>query len=233
MGTAPVSARTTLHIDPHVHTRGSFDCDEPLERVLERAAKSVVDGLVVTDHDCVSNALAAADRGDEYGLLVLAGVEVSTADGHLLAVGVRSRPPDGHPLAETVEWVRDDGGVAVVPHPFQRTRHGVSADAVADCDGVEVFNAHALVGFRNRQAARFAARKGYPRFAGSDAHRAEDIGRAYTEVSVDARDPTAGDVLEAMRDGRTRAVGTRTSRRQYVRKLAGSAKRNSGRLFPI
>jgi predicted metal-dependent phosphoesterase TrpH len=52
-------------------------------------------------------------------------VEVSTAHGHLLAIGVDRMPPRGRPYGETVGWIRDRGGVAIVPHPFQRSRHGV------------------------------------------------------------------------------------------------------------
>lgn len=224
---------TVVRIDCHVHTDASFDCAEPMETVLESAATTAIDGLVVTDHDCIANSLAAADRARAYGLVGIPGVEVSTADGHLLAIGVEARPPRDRSLAGTVEWIRDAGGIAVVPHPFQRTRHGVPARRIADCDGVEVFNAQLLTGLRNRQAARFAARRGYPRFAGSDAHDADDVGRAYTEVAVEENGPTRGDVVEAMRDGRTGVAGEGTSKRQYVRKLASAARRNSARLLPV
>jgi predicted metal-dependent phosphoesterase TrpH len=52
-------------------------------------------------------------------------VEVSTAHGHLLAIGVERMPPRREPYDETIEWIHEHGGVAVVPHPFQRSRHGV------------------------------------------------------------------------------------------------------------
>jgi predicted metal-dependent phosphoesterase TrpH len=215
------SAGRPLRIDCHVHTAASFDSTAPVGAVLDAAAASGLDGLVVTDHDRIDAALEARDRAAGDELVVLPGVEVSTADGHLLAVGVAERPRAGRSLAATVDAVRERGGVAVVPHPFQRSRHGAAAAAIDDCDGVETFNAHTVTGVRNWQADRFAARHGYPRFGGSDAHEPGFVGAGYTAVDATAR--TAEAVLAAMRDGRTRAAGSRASVRRYVGKLAANA----------
>jgi predicted metal-dependent phosphoesterase TrpH len=165
-----MSPDTVVRVDCHVHTRDSFDSVETVDRVLASAAETGLDGVVVTDHDHVVNSRTAAERAPEFGLIGIPGVELSTVEGHLLGIGVDERPPAGRSFERSVAAVREAGGLAVVPHPFQLTRHGVSAAAIADCDGIEVFNAHMLTGIRNRQAARYAARRGYPRFAGSDAH---------------------------------------------------------------
>jgi predicted metal-dependent phosphoesterase TrpH len=220
-----------VRIDCHVHTRGSFDSVETVDRVLASAVDAGLDGVVVTDHDTVSHSIAAADRASACGLVGIPGVEVSTADGHVLGIGIETLPPRGRPFETTVEFIRAAGGVAVVPHPFQRSRHGVPAGTIADCDGIEVFNAHALTGLRNRQASRFAERRDHSRFAGSDAHRAESVGYAYTAVTVGTATPTREAVLDAMRDGRVRAGGERMPPLRYVRKVAGSAKRNSRRML--
>jgi hypothetical protein len=47
------------------------------------------------------------------------------------------------------------------------------------------------------------------------------VGRAATELRVG--EATAAGVLDAVRAGRTRAVGRRTSTRQYVRKYVTNA----------
>ncbi len=218
-----------LAIDPHVHTADSYDSTATVEAVVRRAERVGLNGLVVTDHDRIERSRRAAALASEAGLIGIPGVEVSTADGHLLAIGVTSQPDPERPLAETVASVRDRGGVAVVPHPFQRTRHGASAAALSDCDGIEVFNAHCLTGLRNGQAERFAASHGYPRFGGSDAHRPAAIGHGVTYVRTDVVRPTADDIVAAMRAGRTRADGRRTSSLRYLGKLARNARiRGSG-----
>lgn len=222
----------TLRIDPHVHTSASFDgVTEPTE-LVRRACATGLDGIVVTDHDTVDGALRAAKVGADRDLVVIVGCEVSTADGHLLAMGVDAAPERGRPLAETARDVRAVGGVAVVPHPFQRSRHGARADAIDAVDGVEVYNAHTITNIRNRQAERFATRGDYPTFGGSDAHRPGNVGRAVTEVRLSAdADPTADAVLEAMRAGRTAAVGRRTTTWQYLTKALGNARRKTPSLL--
>lgn len=213
-----------FHIDCHVHTADSFDSSATVEAVLQRAATVGLDGVVVTDHDRIERSLRAAARAPAYGLVGIPGVEVSTADGHLLAIGVDSLPERGRPLDASVDAIRAEGGLAVVPHPFQWSRHGASANDITDCDGIEVFNAHSLSGVRNRQTAQFAERFDYPTFGGSDAHRPALVGRGVTHVAVREANPTAASVLEAMRAGRTWAGGRRTSTRRYVGKLAYNAR---------
>ncbi|OTF08744.1 PHP domain-containing protein [Halorubrum sp. SD612] len=118
-------SRVTVSVDPHVHSEGSYDGHEPVELILEHAAEIGLDAVVITDHDVIRESKRAAEIAPEYGLIGIPGVEVSTAHGHLLAIGVERMPPRGRPYAETVSWIRERGGVAIVPHPFQRSRHGV------------------------------------------------------------------------------------------------------------
>lgn len=213
-----------LSIDCHVHTTDSYDSTATVEGVVRQAKKAGLDGLVVTDHDRIERSRQAATLASDFGLIGIPGVEVSTSDGHLLAIGVTSRPVPGRPLDETIETVRDAGGVAVIPHPFQHSRHGVSEAVISDCDGIEVFNAHSLTGIRNRQAERFAATHEYPRFGGSDAHRAAFVGRGVTHVETSVMRPTADDIVAAMRAGQTQAEGRRTPSLRYLGKLAENAR---------
>ncbi|MDY6779343.1 MAG: phosphoesterase, partial [Halobacteria archaeon] len=75
---------------------------------------------MTSDHDEIDASLRAAELAPEYGLVGIPGVEVSTADGHLLGVGVEEIPETGEPVEDTIEEVRSLGGIAVVPHPFQK-----------------------------------------------------------------------------------------------------------------
>jgi predicted metal-dependent phosphoesterase TrpH len=211
---------STIRLDTHVHSEASYDGHEPVELLLEHAADIGLDGIVVTDHDVVDASLRAARLAPEYGLVGIPGVEVSTAHGHLLALGVEEMPPRRAPLGETAAWVRERGGVAIVPHPFQRSRHGIKRRHLEreltgderDVDAVEVYNSWLFTGYKNRRARRFAAEHGYPGVAGSDAHKVPYVGRAYTEVTVDRprAEITGDDVLAAIREGATAVEGHRT-----------------------
>ncbi|WP_115865624.1 PHP domain-containing protein [Halorussus litoreus] len=225
-----MDSEVTVAIDPHVHSEGSHDASEPVELLLEQASEIGLDGIVVTDHDEIEESLRAAELAPEYGLVGIPGVEVSTAAGHLLAIGVEERPEPYRPFDETVETVRDAGGVAVVPHPFQRTRHGVRKRRITDCDAVEVYNAWLFTGYRNRRARKFAARRGYPGVAASDAHSAASLGRAYTELTVEGVDSTAAldaeDVVATIANGEANVHGRRQPlHRSTHHYLKGASKR--------
>ena len=222
----------TVAIDPHVHSEASYDGREPVELLLEQAHEIGLDGIAITDHDAIEDSLRAADLASEYGLIGIPGVEVSTAAGHLLALGVRERPPPGQPLAETVGTIRDAGGVAVVPHPFQRTRHGVRKRRITDCDAIEVFNSWMFTGYQNRRAKRFADANDYPGIAASDAHSALFLGRAYTELTIPGvgskADLRTRDVVRALRAGDTAVHGRRQPLHRSARHYLVGAGRKAG-----
>ena len=220
-----MTSTLTVTIDPHVHSAGSYDAADPAELLLEQAAEIRLDAIVVTDHDVLDESLRAADLAPRYGLIGIPGVEVSTADGHLLALGVTSLPPRRVPMTETVSWVRDRGGVAIVPHPFQRSRHGIRKRRLrhVDPDAIEVYNSWTFTGRKNRRARRYAETNGYPGVAGSDAHKVGYVGRAYTEIEIPGitrSTLTAEIILDAIRQGATRVEGRRTpmatSARHYL-----------------
>ncbi|WP_293029218.1 PHP domain-containing protein [Natronococcus sp.] len=212
-----MTAQIPFAIDFHVHSDDSYDGHEPIELVLEHAADIGLDGVVITDHDEIGESLRAAEIAPEYGLVGIPGVEVSTRHGHLLAIGVEERPDPGQPFMKTVETVRDLGGVAIVPHPFQRSRHGVRKRHIRDADAIEVYNSMLFTGYRNRRARTFARRREYPEIGASDAHYLPNVGRAYTEILVtpDATNPTKAeidgdDLIDAILEGRTQIRGKRT-----------------------
>lgn len=209
----------TLEIDPHVHSEDSYDGHESVELILAHASDIGLDGVVVTDHDTIDESLRAAELAPEFGLVGIPGVEVSTMAGHLLAIGVETCPPRGQPLEETVEFVRNLGGIAVIPHPFQRSRHGVRKTRIKSCeyDGIEVYNSMLFTGYRNRRANRYAERHDYPKLGASDAHSIRYVGRAYTEIRLSNVDPETTpaeidgeQVIDVIRDGETDLRGQRT-----------------------
>jgi predicted metal-dependent phosphoesterase TrpH len=217
-----------LSVELHAHSALSYDGRDPVEDLLERARSAGIDALAVTDHDEIDASLDAAGLAPEYDLVGIPGMEISSAAGHVLALGVEELVPAGLPFDETLDRIRDQGGVAIVPHPFQTSRHGVarhvSRDQLASADAIEVYNSRLLTGLANRKAERFAAERGLPMTAGSDAHIAEMVARAVTEVDTDDRRPAA--ILDAVREGRTSVVGRRTPWRVSVRQaLSGVPRR--------
>ena len=195
--------------------------------LLEQAQAVGLDALAVTDHDEIDASLRAADLAADYDLVGIPGMEVTSADGHVLAIGVESAVPPGLPFAETLSEIRDRGGIAIVPHPFQSSRSGVapniSQSELASADAIEVYNSRLLTGLANRKAEKFARINALPMTAGSDAHIAEMVGQAVTRVGAEER--SVGAILDAIRAGDTSVEGKRTPWHISFRQAAGGAKR--------
>jgi predicted metal-dependent phosphoesterase TrpH len=233
-----MSGSVTVTLDPHVHSEESYDGHDPVELLLEQASAIGLDGIVVTDHDAIEASHRAAELAPEYGLVGVPGVEVSTAAGHLLAIGVEERPEPRRPLTETVDRVRSLGGVAAVPHPFQRTRHGIRRSKLQDCDAIETYNAWLFTGYRNRRARRFADRHGYPGLGASDAHSAPSLGRAYTELTVESvssvADLDGNRLVTALAAGNVEIHGRRNPiHRSVTHYLTGAVRKAGYALGPL
>src|SRR5919108_455397 len=118
------------------------------------------------------------------------------------AAAERAGPP-GLPLEESIAQIREQNGIAYVPHPFSRNRlrhvrRAVLERSVPLLDAIEVFNAREAFASDNARALAFAVRHGLPGGAGSDAHRPNEIGRAYVEIPDFT---TRDEFLVALRSG--------------------------------
>lgn len=216
-----------LTVELHAHSELSYDGRDPVEMLLEQAAAVGLDALAVTDHDEFTASLEAAELAPEYDLIGIPAMEVTSRAGHVLAMGIDEAVPANRPFLETISAIRDRGGIAIIPHPFQKSRSGVAANVsradLAKADAIEVYNSRLLTGRANRQAQRFAEDHDLPQTAGSDAHITEMVGQAIT--AVDTEDETAAGIVEAIREGKTSVEGQRTPWHISFRQAAGGAKR--------
>lgn len=179
----PPAGRALVELDLHMHTNHSHDCATPAATLLERAREVGLDVIAVTDHNEVSGALEAASLAPRYGVEVIVGEEIKTAgEGEVIGLFIAERIPPGLTLRETIEAIKEQGGVVYVPHPFDRL-HSVPdyrhlLEVVELIDAIEVYNARVAFAAYNAEAARFAARYRLPGGAGSDAHVPEGLGSA-------------------------------------------------------
>ncbi len=199
--------------DLHVHTTHS-DGHAGVEEVLEHAARRTdLRVIAITDHDTIDGALEARALAQEYGIEVVVGEEVSTADGELLALFVERRVPPGRLAAETIAAVHEQGGLAVAAHPYHRLvpsmgRRGLlgrssGPDPEWSIDAIETFNAGLVSPRNNRRAAALAAALGLPALGGSDSHHLGTIGYGHTLFQGRG----AANLRAAMEFGRTVAAG--------------------------
>jgi predicted metal-dependent phosphoesterase TrpH len=109
--------------DPHAHTLASDGMVSSRE-LVRAAAGAHVQVLAVTDHDTFRGVGEAVEAGLEFGVDVVAGEEVTTeprANVHVLGLFLRGPVPMGRSVAETIHAIRDQGGLAILAHPFMPT----------------------------------------------------------------------------------------------------------------
>lgn len=173
--------RPLIDVDLHMHTDHSHDCATPVEVLLATAKERGLGAIAVTDHNLISGAKEAAALAERYGIKVIVGEEVKTAEqGEVIGLFIDEEIPRGLTLQETIAEIKRQGGVVYVPHPFDRM-HAVPdyehlLDVLDDIDAIEIFNPRVAVGSFNDEARRFARKYRLAAGAGSDAHVAQGLG---------------------------------------------------------
>lgn len=199
--------------DLHIHTTYSHDGTATVPAVLEHVARNTdLNVIAITDHDRVDGALEALRLAPRYGIEVIPGSEVTTAEGHLLALFITEPVPAHRSLEATVEAIAAQGGMAVAAHPgghwkgslSERTlRRGLACPGIpGTLLGIETFNASLPYLNTNRQALAIARRLPLATLGNSDAHMLWMIGQGATEFPG----RTTADLLHALRSSKTRTL---------------------------
>jgi hypothetical protein len=188
-------------VDMHTHTEHSPDSRTPLAAHGAAARAAGLDVVCVTDHNTIDGALRLREMAD--GLRVVVGEEINTLDGEIIGLFLERPIARGLSGEETIARIHEQGGIVSVPHPFSRNRRHRIRRASLDrlrssVDCLEVLNARELLSGDNARAAAYASEHGLAAAAGSDAHRAAEVGRAYVEVA-DFSDGAS--FLAALHDG--------------------------------
>jgi predicted metal-dependent phosphoesterase TrpH len=180
-----VARLDVIKIDMHVHTAHSRDSLLSPETVVERCRQKGLGAVVIADHNTTTGALAVRSMAP---FPVIVGQEVSTSQGEVIGLFLEAEVARGLSAADTIASIREQGGLAGVPHPFDRFRgetlsRRVLEEMAGELDFVEGFNSRVTLPWDNRRARQFAQGKGLPCSAGSDAHSPDELGRAFVEMA--------------------------------------------------
>jgi predicted metal-dependent phosphoesterase TrpH len=195
-----------LLIDLHLHTVHSSDSLVTLDDAVRRCKEEGLDGFAVTNHDTLIE--IPKDISEETGLIVISGVEVSARGTHIVALDILEEISMGLSLSNTVEQIHDQGGLAIIAHPYSVFRTWANGKEVKEAgfDCIEVANAYQWpYGWMLKRNAALAERLGLPKTGGSDAHIPQTVGRAYTILEADSRDLKGA--MTALRKGSTKVQG--------------------------
>ncbi len=197
-----------MKLDLHLHTRCSKDSLNTPEAAIKAALKRGLDGVAITDHNTTEAWEEAGKAAKRLGAKVVLGEEVMTPDGEVLGLFLK-RPIKSREFEGVIEEIRKQGGVVVIPHPFDGFRPGLGKrmEKVVDrIDAVEVFNSRMLSGEGNEKARRFAEKHGLGMTGGSDAHSRGEVGNAFTY----ARARNLEEFRKAILDRKTKVSGVKS-----------------------
>ncbi len=195
-----------LKVDLHIHTTHSRDSCLRVEEAIRCCRDMGLDGFALTDHDTVEGLKEA--EGMKGDLILIPGLEVTADGGHILALNVSELIPPKLSMMETVDRVREQGGIAILAHPSSLLKTFLSIEEIAQpgFTALEVANSMSFpYRWTLRRSLEIAERLRLPKTGGSDAHMPEAVGRAYTVIEANSRD--VDDLIRAVERGYTEPFG--------------------------
>ena len=174
-----------LKADLHTHTLYSPDSVMSLEDIISRCLEVGINCLAITDHNTIEGALRM-EKASPFHIII--GEEIQTRSGEVIGLFLEEEIPRGLSAEEAVSGIKAQGGLVMIPHPFDRTRPSAIRrqtleELLPQIDIIETFNSRTIFLRDSERARLFAKNHGLPSGAGSDAHTIGEIGNAYVEMA--------------------------------------------------
>lgn len=195
-----MTVETFVRVDLHNHTHYSPDSILTPKQFVREVRRRGLDVVAITDHNTIRGALEVRELAE---FPVIIGEEVRSKDGEILGLFLSEGVPKGLSARDTIARIGDQGGIVGVPHPFDSFRSALRKESMLTyidrIDFIEGLNARMVFAAHNEKARDFAAERGLPVSAGSDAHSPWEVGRVWAEMpSFEG----ATDFVAALRQGR-------------------------------
>jgi predicted metal-dependent phosphoesterase TrpH len=175
-----------MKIDLHTHSKYSSDGLTSPEKMV-KTAKRLGIGFAILDHNTTAAWPELKKWSRQENVPVIFGEEIKTISngrktGEIAGLFLQEEIKPGEYL-EVIDAIKDQGGVVMVPHPFDVLRQNFKFldQEKKKIDVVEVLNARCYRAKYNDQALAYAQNFKLNQCAGSDGHTPREIGRCYTE----------------------------------------------------
>ena len=174
---------------------------------VDNCLRKGVTCIAVTDHNEIEGAFVieklAAERAAGK-LKVVVGEEVKTAEGEIIGLFLKELVARGMSPEDTIDAIHEQGGLAVIPHPYDIFRRSVLTDEAIErvktnVDAIEGFNCRNILGRHDQKARDMAAAVDKPITLGTDSHSPWELGVALLELD-DFETPQ--ELLQSLRGGR-------------------------------
>jgi len=185
-------------VDMHVHTTFSPCSRMRVDEAVAAAGQSGLDGICITDHDTMNIRRVLTEGVQENGVVVIFGMEYTTAQGDFLVFGPFEALDPGLSAHRLLRIVDRSGGIAITAHPFRKERP-VDLRIVEDgrCRVIESLNGRNTAS-ENAAVERWRGDYDLIECGGSDAHTIEEVGSFATRFFVPVR--TRSDLIAALKN---------------------------------
>jgi len=196
-----------LRADFHSHSNYSRDSVIGPEAFVDNCMRKGVTCIAVTDHNEIEGAFVIQKLASERAagrLKVVVGEEVKTAEGEIIGLFLKDLVARGMSPEDTIDAIHEQGGLAVIPHPYDIFRRSVLTDEAIErvktkVDAIEGFNCRNILGKHDQKARDKAAEVDKPTTLGTDSHSTIELGGALLELD-DFETPQ--ELLQSLRGGR-------------------------------
>ncbi|AIZ56248.1 PHP domain protein [Candidatus Methanoplasma termitum] len=208
--------------DTHLHTEysgfnylGALSFPESVSKpssVVNRGRKGGYDVICITDHNETAGAFLAQEYAKGFDdIEVVVGEEVMTSDGEIIGLFLTEKIPTDLSIEETVDIIREQGGLTIAPHPFSFHVPGLKERIFdIDLDGFETLNGGHPDKYSNRFAQSVMERHPdrWASIGGSDAHSKYTFGYTWTEFEGNTAEDFRKSILnkKTVPKGRTAPV---------------------------
>lgn len=210
-------------IDLHSHTwPRSHDSVLNPDDLIVRAKQGGLDAIVFTEHDTVWDFKSIEELRAKHNFLVLAGVEISTDDGHILAFGIDKYVFGMHRSKELASYVERADGALVAAHPYRRQMPWFSRNDEEYRNALEKASRNPAYQYvqaleewngrgsdkENEFSERLCDMMKLPGTAGTDSHSISDVGKCATYFEAEIHDER--ELITALKSGAYHAVDLRS-----------------------
>jgi predicted metal-dependent phosphoesterase TrpH len=162
-----------MKVDLHVHTNYS-SCSILKIDTLKKLCKKFDIYPAITDHNVIAGA-------KKFKNCIL-GEEIMTKEGEIIGLFLNGQIKKGLSIEETIDKIKEQGGIVYVPHPFDWRRRSQVKRTNFKMDMIEVFNGRIWQQSLNEKAKEFAKKNKITMGVGSDTHTPFELGRIYNEI---------------------------------------------------
>jgi predicted metal-dependent phosphoesterase TrpH len=169
-----IKVQLHMHTTESRGTRIKYDSIITPKQAVDTLKKKGFHVFAITDHNTTAAFRKIKDYAEKNNLILIKGIEINTADGHLIGLGIHEGIEKNFKktmsVLEISDIIKENDGYVYIPHPFDIKKEGLGRK-IKEVDGiVEVFNSMNIYGFEDKYARYFAKKFRRPIAAGSDAH---------------------------------------------------------------